>query len=120
LPSASCIRSTRTSIPKVGTIFFSIVLFDKEFPLKLKLKSKVNLKFILKFNVQSSTKTAWLESASEIYRPTERPPLVGEVSANFSESSTITFKMLSLVALFFLSLSRDRGWPVLCYFWSSE
>jgi hypothetical protein len=29
-------------------------------------------------------KTPWLESASELYRPTERPPLVGEVSANFS------------------------------------
>jgi hypothetical protein len=28
--------------------------------------------------------TPWLESASEIYRPTEGPPLVGEVSANFS------------------------------------
>jgi hypothetical protein len=25
-----------------------------------------------------------LNSASELYRPTERPPLVGEVSANFS------------------------------------
>jgi hypothetical protein len=30
------------------------------------------------------TKTPWLESASELYRRTERPPLVGEVSANFS------------------------------------
>jgi hypothetical protein len=29
-------------------------------------------------------KTPWLESASELYRPTERLPLVGEVSANFS------------------------------------
>jgi hypothetical protein len=29
-------------------------------------------------------KTPWLESASELYRPTERPPLVGEVSTNFS------------------------------------
>jgi hypothetical protein len=29
-------------------------------------------------------KTPWLESASELYRPTELPPLVGEVSANFS------------------------------------
>jgi hypothetical protein len=27
--------------------------------------------------------TQWLESASELYRPTERPPLVGDVSANF-------------------------------------
>jgi hypothetical protein len=26
----------------------------------------------------------WLEPASELYRPTERLPLVGEVSANFS------------------------------------
>jgi hypothetical protein len=29
-------------------------------------------------------KTPWLASASELYGPTERPPLVGEVSANFS------------------------------------
>jgi hypothetical protein len=29
-------------------------------------------------------KTPWLESASELYLPIERPPLVGEVSANFS------------------------------------
>jgi hypothetical protein len=25
----------------------------------------------------------WLQSAGELYRPSERPPLVGEVSANF-------------------------------------
>jgi hypothetical protein len=29
-------------------------------------------------------KTPWLESACILYRPTERPPLVGEVSTNFS------------------------------------
>jgi hypothetical protein len=28
-------------------------------------------------------KTQWSESASELYRPTERPPLVGEVIADF-------------------------------------
>jgi hypothetical protein len=28
--------------------------------------------------------TPWLESTSELYRPTERSSLVGEVSANFS------------------------------------
>jgi hypothetical protein len=28
-------------------------------------------------------KTPWSESASELYRPAERPPLAGEVSANF-------------------------------------
>jgi hypothetical protein len=28
--------------------------------------------------------TPWLESACELYRPTERPPLVGEVSTNFN------------------------------------
>jgi hypothetical protein len=28
-------------------------------------------------------KTPWSESASELYRPSERPPLVGEVIANF-------------------------------------
>jgi hypothetical protein len=29
--------------------------------------------------------TPWLESASELYRLTERLPLVGEISANFNE-----------------------------------
>jgi hypothetical protein len=39
-----------------------------------------------KSNVKhNEKKTPWLESASELYRPTERPPLVGEVCANFSE-----------------------------------
>jgi hypothetical protein len=38
-----------------------------------------------KGSLKSTNKqTPWLESASELYRPTERPPLVGEVSANFS------------------------------------
>jgi hypothetical protein len=35
-------------------------------------------------NTTRTLKTPWLESASELYRPTERPPLVGEVSVNFS------------------------------------
>jgi hypothetical protein len=35
-------------------------------------------------NNQQTKQTPWLVSASELYRPTERPPLVGEVSANFS------------------------------------
>jgi hypothetical protein len=36
------------------------------------------------FMCDPQKKTPWLESASELYRPTERPPLVGKVSANFN------------------------------------
>jgi hypothetical protein len=41
-------------------------------------------KHMIQFRRYSKKKTPWLEFASELYRPTERPPLVGEVSANFS------------------------------------
>jgi hypothetical protein len=35
------------------------------------------------FRENGKEKALWPKSASELYRPTERPPLVGEVSDNF-------------------------------------
>jgi hypothetical protein len=43
--------------------------------------------------------TPWLESASELCRPTERPPLVGEVSAKCRVVSA-TIPPQSLISVF--------------------
>jgi hypothetical protein len=46
---------------------------------------KLLLKLLAQPGVPQSIKTPWHESASELYRPTERLPLVGEVSAKFAD-----------------------------------
>jgi hypothetical protein len=52
--------------------------------LKKNLKGPEHFSIEARFAFNQGKKTPWLESASELYRPTERPPLVDEVSANFS------------------------------------
>jgi hypothetical protein len=50
------------------------------------------------------TKTPWLESACELYRPTERPPLVGEVSTDLADRGcrviSATIPPQSLISVF--------------------
>jgi hypothetical protein len=57
--------------------------FNKKY-VTITSNSKRGIKNLKYANKQNKKQTPWLESASELYRPPKRPPLVGEVSANFS------------------------------------
>jgi hypothetical protein len=40
--------------------------------------------YLLTGKNMNKEQTPWFQAVSELYRPTERPPLVGEISAHFS------------------------------------
>jgi hypothetical protein len=75
-------QEIETEIENLGhtvTNIWNIKQYRSKQPLSMffvELKPALNNKDILK-------KTPWSESASELYRPTERAPLLGEVIANF-------------------------------------
>jgi hypothetical protein len=67
-----------------GTLAYNILLISRCIWYKdREIKEENKRKRSRYIKIYKKTKTPWLESAIELYRPTERPPLVGEVSANF-------------------------------------
>jgi hypothetical protein len=61
------------------------------------------------FKTKTKNQTPWLESACELYRPTERPPLVSEVSTNFSDTGCrVVSATIPPQSLIFGFLDRSR------------